>query len=295
MIRPAWQIGLAAAALLAALDFAARERREAATERAAEHAIEVRRTDLEARFRAAQRDLQQAQRSRSDLQRAADAPGLSQLAAAAASPAAATQSRQGWFAAHPEIRGRYLKAYREGLGTSWGLLFHALNLSADQVEQLKDLLVRREDNDITVVAAANARGVPESDPAIQALDDRLSSENSAAIRALLGKPAYAEFRDFMHAQAVIPLVDELAGRVSSADEPLTADQALNLTRALADSSQKKPSGKVLEDTLNWDQAIVRAQAILSPSQLMTLSVMRQTTQARQQISQMYRAITTPAP
>lgn len=286
---------LAGAAAAVALIFAVHEGRTAAANRAAERELQLRREDLAARLRAAERELREAAARRQALEgQAAAAAGES---AAPAEPAARLSSsvrRSAWFAAHPEARRQYLQAFRAGLTTTWGLLFQSMNLSADQVEQLKDLLAQREDNDITVEAAAAAKGLDESDPEIQALDDRLDAANKAALKELLGKENYASVRNYMHAEEVIPIVDQLAGGVYAGSAPLTADQAMGLTQALADSSQKKDSGRVIADTVKWDQALARAQAILSPGQFATFAAIAQQAQAAAQISAMKHSLQPPA-
>jgi hypothetical protein len=287
----------ALAVLFAAMagGFAAYEARKAVLAGAAERALEARRAELDARFRSAQRDLQEARRTRLALEQRAAAPPALPPAGADLAGAGSSDSRSAWFAAHPEARRRYLQAFREGLVTTWGLLFQRLNLSPDQEEKLKDLLAQREDNDITVEAAAGARGLDEAAPEIQALDDQLDAANKAALRDLLGKAGYNAVRDFLHDEQVIPLVDQLAGSVYASPTPLTGDQAVALTQALADSSQKKESGRVIGGTIDWDQAIARAQSILAPAQLAAFSSLQQQAQAQAQIKQMMAALRAPAP
>ena len=92
----------------------------------------------------------------------------------------------------------------------WGLLFQSLHLTDAQIEQVTDLLAQREDNDITVAAAALTQGVDKSSPQIQALDDQLDEANKAALKAAVGKEDYAASHQYLHEQEIIPLVEELA-------------------------------------------------------------------------------------
>jgi hypothetical protein len=276
---------LTAAAVVLAIAFAGYEARTALVDRAAERELQAHREDLAARLRAAERDLREEAARRQALEQQAKAAAIVEPTAGAARAAGlgSSAARSVWFAAHPEARRQYLQALRAGLSTTWGLLFQTMNLSPDQVEKLKDLLAQRADNDITVEAAAAARGVDESAPEIQALDDQLDAANKAALKDLLGKANYAAVRNYMHAEEVIPIVDQLAGSVYPSSTPLTADQAMGLTQALADSSQKKDSGRVIDGTVNWDQAVARAQSILSPGQLATFTAIAQEAQAQAQI------------
>ncbi len=292
--------GLALAALGAVLAaaFAVHEAGDAVARRAGAMALRAHRDELEAKFRMAQRDLREEQRRRLTLEQPAGqardpSPSPSPVAAAGADLAPA-ERRASWFAAHPEARSRYLQAFRAGLATTWGLLFQELNLSPDQVEKLEDLLAQREDNDITVKATASARGLAESAPEIQALDDQLDATNKAALKDLLGKANYATVRNYMHAEEVIPIVDQLAGDAYHTSSPLTADQAMALTQALVDSSQKMDSGRVIANTVDWGQVLERAQAILAPAQFATFAAIQQQEQSHLQMEAVLHSLRPPA-
>jgi hypothetical protein len=288
-------LGGAVLLVILAAGFAGYAWKRAAVIRGADLALASHRAELEMQFRAAQRDLQQARHLRS-------VPGL--LPEAAAIPPAAGIGRAGaapqgnssaWFAAHPEARRHYIQAFREGLSTTWGLFFKALNLPPDQEEKLKDLLAQREDNNLAVEAAASVRGLDESAPEIQALDDQLDGANKAALKELLGKADYAAFRTFLHAEEILPLVDQLAANVYDTPTPLTGDQAMALTQVLADSSQKKDSGRVVAGTINWNQALGRVQSILSPTQVGAFLALQQQADAQGQLKQMMLGLSSAAP
>jgi hypothetical protein len=283
-------------ATLLAIGFAGREARIAAVTRAAESRLEARQAELAARLREAQRARRQREREEAALAQAARGASLiSASLAPAASPMDSSVRRSSWLAAHPAERRGYLAAFRAGLTLDWGLLFKTLGLSADQVEKLKDILTQREDDDITVESAAAARGVGESDPEIAALDDRLDAASKAAIRALVGQPDYQAIHQYMHDQAVVPVVNQLAETVYAGNEPLTADQAMALTRALAASSTQTQNGRAIDGTVDWDAAQARAAAILTPAQLAAFADIRQQGQATQQVKQMTRALAGAAP
>jgi hypothetical protein len=289
-----WGLLIGVVVAILAIGFAVGARQRAAAAKTQELAWQMRHSALAARFRIARREHQTE----------TSLPGKLRLAARMVDDSLAetvpikpnsSENRATWFLAHPDVRSRYIKAFRAGLGATWGLLFQTLNLSEDQQEKLKDLLAQREDNDITVEATATARGVDESDPQIQALDDQLDAANKAAIRALVGKADYNAIRQYMHAEAVIPVVDELAGNLYGSDAPLTATEATNLTQALVASSQQKASGRAVAGTINWDQAGARAQSILTPAQFATFSVIQQQVQAGQEIKQLAHSFTGSVP
>jgi hypothetical protein len=289
-----WGLVIVIVVAILASVFVADVRQRALTAKTLELSWQMRRSALETRFRIAQRDRQTESGGPEKLRSAVGRAGHS-LAETAPAKLASSENRATWFSAHPDVRSRYLKAFRDGLGTTWGFLFQTLNLSDDQQEKLKDLLAQREDNDITVEAAAAARGVDESDPEIQALDDQLDAANKAAIQALVGKADYHAIRQYMHAEAVIPVVDALAGNLYGSDAPLTAEEATSLTQALVASSQQKASGRAVAGTLDWDQAGARAQSILTPAQFGTFAVIQQQGQAEQQLKQLAHSFTGPVP
>jgi len=298
MSRSRVAFGLAATLLaVLAVGFAFREARMAAAAAAVERGQRARRLVLESQFREAQRELERARRGRQSLQQLAaqregaapDGPGAGGAASGAAF------SRSAWFAAHPEARSRYLRAFRDGLSTTWGLLFKTLNLSPEQQGKLEDLLAQREDDDITVEAAASARGLDVSAPDIQALSDELDATNKAAMKDLLGKAQYAAVHAYMHDEDVLPLVDALAENVYNTSAPLTGDQALALTQALADSSQKKESGRVIEGTVDWEQAMARAQVILAPQQRDAFTLIRAEAESKAAVDGMMRSLVAPPP
>jgi hypothetical protein len=89
------------------------------------------------------------------------------------------------------------------------------------------------------------------------------------------------------------LVDELAANVYNTAAPLTADQAMALTQALADSSEKKESGGVIGGTVDWDKAMGRAQAILAPPQKDALTLIRLKEESQATVDKMTRSLLSP--
>lgn len=283
-------LAVAAAAILA-VGFATYEWHEAAWARAAERGLQVRRSALDLRLRAADQDLRQSRARRGALdQAAASLPARP----AAALPARPAQSRRLWVATHPEVRARYLKDFRDMLDTTYGPVFKARHLPAEQIEKVEDLLTQREDKDLTVGQTASAEGLDPTAPAIVAMNDQLTRANNAAIRAAVGADNYQAIHDYLRETAVVPLVSSLSSSMAGLGEPLTADQAVKLTAALAASSQRRPNTAAIPNTINWDQAISNAQGILSPSQLSTFTLIQQQSQSQQQIMEMQRALTAPA-
>jgi hypothetical protein len=271
---------IVAAGAALAIAFAFRQWQEAKRMAAASEQRRILRIDMQRQLSAAEESLHEARLQAADLDRELKTAGAQAGPAAGADP----QSESARAGATAALHARYMKAYRDNLGVQWGLLFRLLGLSQDQTEKLKDLLVQREENDITVQQAANRRGLDESSPEIQALDDELDRENKAAIAALLGPQGYAQFRDYYHDRAILPIVSDLAGELYSTDNPLSAPQAQQLIGILAGSSDKKNGSTVVKGTLNWDEAIAGAQASLSQPQVEALAALRSQYDTDQQLT-----------
>jgi hypothetical protein len=281
--KPLRNLCLLGTALLMAVGFAGIEAANDAHARAAERSLRARQIELAARFQAANQEAKAAQRREAAQRRTAAAETITLPAASTAASLSPSANVRAWLAAHPEARARYLRAYRDTLDRSWGILVRALNLSPSQSEQLEDLLAQREDNDITVTAAAVDRGLPQTAPEIQALDDQLDKANKDAIRALVGKTDYAAVHEYMHDEDVLPLVDDLASETYATSTPLSADQGMKLIQILAGNSEKTDSGRAIENTVNWSQAMAQAQRVLSPEQFSTLTTIQQQNLSAQQI------------
>ena len=271
-----------------------RERRHAQEQIAAARIAQASSDDMQRRLSAAEEDLRKLVHDRLERERAAAAAAGAVKTGEQESAAAKTDTAVG--ASAPEaLRARYLNAYRASLAGRWGLLFQILGLAPIQVAKLEELLAQREENDLLVQRTARARGVDESDPEIQALDDQLDSANKAAIKALLGSKAYNEFRQYYHDRAVLPVVSDLAGAIYATDQPLSTDQARQLIRVLADTSAHSDSGNAVRNSVDWDQAMARARNILAPDQLTALTALQQQYRTEERLNDYYKSLTTTAP
>ena len=194
---------------------------------------------------------------------------------------AAIQAKQEKIA---ETRKRYLAAYRASLDLKFGLLFQKLKLAPLTEESLKDLLTQREDDNLAVEAAARDRGVPTTDPEIEAMDDSLNAANKAAMADLIGHQGEREVHSFLQHDSVLPVVDQFTSGAAAAGDPITSDQALSLLSALSAASSTQPSGRVIKDTVNWSQLMAQVSSVLSPAQFAVLKLVQAQQEAHQQIS-----------
>ena len=283
MNRPTLSFGIVAAGAAVMIAFLYREWREARRFPSDPAQWTLVQTELCRQLSDAEERLREARLQTADLERALS---IARVHPARSGPVPDTDPQADLVrsAAIAELHARYMKAYRADLGGQWGLLFQILGLSQDQIGKLTDLLAQREENDITIQQTAARRGLDESSPEIQALDDELDRQNKAAIAALLGPQGYAQFRNYYHNRAILPIVSDLAGDLYATENPLTAQQAQQLIGILAGNSEKKDGSTVIKGTLNWDQAIAGAQAFLPQPQAAALAALRSQYEADQQVS-----------
>ncbi len=280
MKRPTLIFAAVSLAAALAIAFAVREWHKARRLAAESEQRRTVRFDINRQLSAAEDVLREARLQTADLDRTL------RIAKARPEPApeSVSEPKPVGSSATAALHARYMKAYRDNLVGQWGLLFQILGLSQGQIEQLKDLLTQREENDITVQQTAIRRGLEESSPEIQALDDELDRQNKAAIAALLGPDGYSQYRDYYHDRAVLPIVSDLAGDLFSTGTPLSAPQAQQLIGILADNSKKRDGSTVVKGTVNWDKAIGSTQAFLSPAQTAALGALRSQYEAEQQVA-----------
>lgn len=197
------------------------------------------------------------------------------------------------------------------LDSRYADLFRALiqqyHLSAEQLDQLKNLLVQRQQSVMDAMEAMRDQGIdPRSDPATfnQALNDAQNSVDQQ-IQADLGDSAYSAYQQYQQTLPERGVVTQLQQALSYSSSPLTADQANQLISLLAQNAPAQPGVNVLMGpggvnvgspaTPISDQAITQAQSFLSAAQVQALQQIQAAQQAQQQMMQMMRANLPPPP
>ncbi len=116
-------------------------------------------------------------------------------------------------------------------------LFKKLKLPPAALEQLKGLLVERQNISRDVFSAARQEGMGrENRDEIEALIKVSRDENAALIRGLLGEEAYKEYEAYNQNSAERRLVDQIGYRVSYSAAPLSDQQNDQLVKLLAAAS-----------------------------------------------------------
>jgi len=178
---------------------------------------------------------------------------------------------------------------KAALDFRYGALFKQLNLSPAQLDQLKNLLLQREQAQGDALQAARDQGINfRDDP--QALRQAVSDAQSSAddqIKAALGDAGYAAYQQYEQTGTERALAGQLQQSLSYTAAPLTDDQSRQLVQILAQSGASSAgSGGGGAPAPVTDQVISQAAAVLSPPQLQALQELQARQQAQQQIRQM---------
>jgi len=193
------------------------------------------------------------------------------------------------------------------LDARYAALFKSLNLSPAQIDQLKNLLVARQQAAGDAAQAANANGInPRTDPT--AFQEALASAQADVdkqIQTTLGDSAYAQYQQYQQTLPERATATQLQTALSYGTTPLTdaqSQQLINLLQAQASSSTATgtgggggfgggPGGPFggNQGTAITADTLTQAASFLSQPQIQALQQLQQTQQAQQQMQQLIRS------
>jgi hypothetical protein len=191
------------------------------------------------------------------------------------------------------------------LDNTYAPLFKMLNLTPQQLEQFKNLMVQKQQALMDAVQAARDQGItPRSDP--QAFQDAITQAQAAVdsqIQAALGDAGFAAYQQYQQTLPQRATVTSLQQSLSYTPTPLTDDQASQLIGILAQTSPpaNNNGGNGLAAAFGRgaagpgggaqvsDQAITLAQGFLSAPQVQALQQLQQQQQVQKQMQQLMRA------
>lgn len=188
---------------------------------------------------------------------------------------------------NPELQARYLAVKRRDLGVAYGPFLAELGLGVDQARRFLDIKLAAAEKTMDLNSTARARGLTESDPAVQAMRRQSEETMHAAERDLLGEGGYPRLVEFERTLASRDYVSGLAASLVFAGDPLSPAQANQLTQILADSSESYRNGaqsmgpgpnldepmrtrQTARESIDSAQALAHARAVLSPTQFAML-------------------------
>lgn len=211
--------------------------------------------------------------------------------------------------ANPEVQGLISSAERAGIEMRYAALFRALNLTPDQSERLKALLVDRQNSRRDVVAALEQQGLsPRSDP--EAFRKMVADAEAAVetnIRSVLGETGYQQLTQFERTQPQRNIVSTLQQHLSSTDAPLTYAQSEQLVQILAAAAPANegrggswsrfmttPGLSTFNGVVGpgsariTAEAVTQASTVLNPTQLKALKLFQQQQRNARQLQQLLR-------
>lgn len=217
--------------------------------------------------------------------------------------------------ANPEVQKLMAVQQKAGLDGHYASLFKQLNLSPDDLEKFKNLLVEKQAAVMDVMAAARAEGLNgrESRDQIRQLVQQAQGEVDTAIRTTLGEAAYGQYQNY---EATVPqrnVVDQLGQRLSYSTQPLTDTQSNQLVQILAatappsNNAGRSNAGSAIAQVFMGggrggsasvltgggspitNDAITQAQSVLSAQQLSAMQALQQEQQSAAQLRQQMRA------
>lgn len=138
----------------------------------------------------------------------------------------------------PEVQRLLALQQKGALDGRYAALFRGLNLTPDQLDKFKNLLVEKQTSIMDVLAAARAQGInPRSDPAAfrQMMSDA-QGEIDGSIKTLLGEVGFSQYQNYEKTLPQRNTIGQLEQRLSYTSTPLTAAQSEQMVSILAATS-----------------------------------------------------------
>jgi hypothetical protein len=191
------------------------------------------------------------------------------------------------MASDQKLRSLYLKSFRALLAVRVAWMYQSLGLTQAQIDRFEEMAEAREDDIVTMKAAAIAQGLAQSDPGLAALQKQSEVQFYAAVAS---EVSVALSQALINLDRVEP-VQEDATNMSFLLAPLgtphlTGWQEAQLGQLLASASTSYQSGGNADtNTIDWDKAYDQAAALLSGPQLEGFKTWMELRQYRNKLDQ----------
>lgn len=202
----------------------------------------------------------------------------------------------------PEVRRLTAVRQKGALDSRYARLFKSLNLSPQQLENFKRLLLEKQASAADVFAVARTEGLnARTNPdALRALVTQAQAEVDDSIQATIGSAAFAEYKQY---EATLPyrgIVGQLEQRTSYGNSPLTEAQSQQMMQifaaagaaaAEANPNQRRFSlgGAAYGSNAITNDTLTQAQAVLNSTQLAALQQLQQEQQAQAELNRLMRS------
>jgi len=203
--------------------------------------------------------------------------------------------------ANPEFAQAVSLQQRAALDNRYAALFKQLNLSPDQLDKFKSMLIERQNARADVMTAARENGLNprENRDEINKLVAQAQAEVDANIKTTLGEGVYNQYQHYDATQSQRAIVSQLDQRLSYSSTPLNTTQSNFLVNALIPSGPTETADQGGGFGGNWggnrgttpitDAVIQQAQSVLTPDQLAALKQLQAEQKAQQRIRDLMRA------
>lgn len=172
------------------------------------------------------------------------------------------------LAQDPKLQALSIAARRARFESTYGPFARMQRLAPEQVSRLGDAQGRFDAMQQDLMITAWEQKLSPKDPAIATLQRQAAEELRAAQIETLGEDGYAQLANYERALPARAIVQRFAGAMSIADQPLTAEQANQMTQLMADASAGSGGGGRLNTSaIDWTLVDQRAASILSERQL----------------------------
>lgn len=198
--------------------------------------------------------------------------------------------------ADPEYAEAMSLQQRSRLDRTYADLFAQLDLPPATLAKLQDLLVEKQNTARDVFTAAREEGFGREDrDEIRALMQQTQAEIDTDIAAAIGQSGFEALQNYEQTGSQRALVGQFESRLSYSSTPLNSTQAQALTTILADTAPEQNRGRGGDSQFGGggvsitDEAIARAQGVLSGSQLQSLQDLQAEQQAGQKLADAIRS------
>jgi len=157
------------------------------------------------------------------------------------------------------------------------------NMTPEQLDAFKNLLVEKENTLRDVMLTARSQGVTDRSE-INGLVKNAQAELDAQLEGTLGDSAYQQYQQYEQSLPERALVNQLSQGLSYTSTPLSDTQYDQLIKLLAENAKSPPSNKQIQNALGFgggaggyggptiaDDAVAKAAAFLTPEQLQALA------------------------
>jgi RNA polymerase sigma factor (sigma-70 family) len=185
----------------------------------------------------------------------------------------------------PQLPTRMAGGRKLALSVIYADLYRNLGLTPGQIERFESVHLRSPGDGVWTADVPSSANAYFSMPLTAA-------ELVAQTRDLLGEAAFQEYENYNRLIPAHAIATHLAGTVYLTD-PVSPDQAAQLTRILASASASYQAGGTIERTqLKWDEILAEAKTVLRPAQIDALEAVRRQEEFEQAMLQEIKTRTT---